>query len=415
MIKRIIFLLLLILVSCKGKEASDIQVTIVKRGTFIEELSEQGTVEAVKSISVTAPAISYRYGSLKIAKIVEDGEEVEKGDTIMIFDPSEIKRAIIQAEQQLEIAKAEYEKLKSTQQSEIEDLEADLELARISQEISKINSETAIYEPEVTKKEIKLKLESATIALNRAMEQIENKKIIHKEDLLQKSLTIKQLTSTLTDANSSMNNLFVVSPDKGITIKEENWNTGQKWAIGDQPYSGSKIIELPDLSEMRAEVKINEVDVSKVNPGQRVEIRPDAYSDSTYAGKVEAVANLAQNKDYKSKIKIFPVQIRISGQSKALLPGLTVSCKIIVSEIAGVLYIPLESLFKEQGLEYVYLKSGSGFKRRDIKTGAINTDFVIVAEGLNENDVIALSDPFLKKEDVNSKTENGKNMTTGSR
>lgn len=415
MIKRIIFLLLLALASCKGKEASDIQVTIVKRGTFIEELSEQGTVEAVKSISVTAPSISYRYGSLKIAKIVEDGEEVEKGDTIMIFDPSEIKRAIIQAEQQLEIAKAEYEKLKSTQQSEIEDLEADLELARISQEISKINSETAIYEPEVTKKEIKLKLESATISLNRAMEQIENKKIIHKEDLLQKSLTIKQLTTTLADANSSMNNLFVVSPDKGITIKEENWNTNQKWAVGDQPYSGSKIIELPDLSEMRAEVKINEVDVSKVIPGQRVEIRPDAYSDSSYTGKVESVANLAQNKDYKSKIKIFPVQIRISGQSKTLLPGLTVSCKIIVSEISGVLYIPLESLFKEQGIEYVYLKSGSGFKRRDIKTGAINTDFAIVAEGLNENDVIALTDPFLKKEDVKSKTENGKNMTTGSR
>jgi len=57
-----------------------------------------------------------------------------------------------------------------------------------------------------------------------------------------------------------------VSPDKGITIKEDNWNTGQKWAVGDQPYSGSKIIELPDLSEMRAEVKINEVDVSKVLP-----------------------------------------------------------------------------------------------------------------------------------------------------
>lgn len=412
MIRKIILLLFIILASCKGKEAPDIQVTMVKRGTFIEELTEQGTVEAVKSISVTAPAISYRYGALKIAKIVEDGEEVEKGDTIMIFDPSEIKRAIIQAEQQLEIAKAEYEKLKSTQQSEIEDLEADLELARISQEISKINSETAIYEPEVTKKEIKLKLESATIALNRAMEQIENKKVIHKEDLLQKSLTIKQLTSTLADANTSMNNLFVVSPDKGITIKEDNWNTGQKWAVGDQPYSGSKIIELPDLSEMRAEVKINEVDVSKVLPGQRVEIRPDAYSDSTYAGKVEAVANLAQNKDYKTKIKIFPIQIRITGQSKTLLPGLTVSCKIIVSEIDSVLFIPLESLFKEQGIEYVYLKSGSGFKRRDIKTGAINTDFAIVTEGVEENDEIALSNPFLKKEEVIEKSANGSKKTT---
>jgi HlyD family secretion protein len=407
MLQRIILLLIIILASCKGKETSDVQVTAVKRGTFIEELTEEGTVESVNSISVVSPAISYRYGSLKIAKIVDDGAEVNKGDTVIIFDPSEIKRAIIQAEQQLEIAKAEYEKLRSTQLSEIEDLEADLELAGISQEISKINSETSLYEPEVTKKEIQLKLESATIALNRAKEQIENKKIIHKEDLLQKSVTIRQLTSTLTDANSSMNNLFVVSPEYGITIKEENWNTGQKWAVGDQPYSGSKLIELPDLSDMRAEVKINEVDVSKVMPGQRVEIRPDAYSDSTYSAVVEAVANLAQNKDYKSKIKIFPVQIRITGKSKTLLPGLTVSCKIIVSEIDSVLFIPLESLFRDQGIEYVFIKSGSGFKRRDIKTGAVNTDFAIVTEGLEENDVVSLSDPFFKKEEVGSKTESG--------
>lgn len=413
MFRKIIFLILIILSSCSGKEVSDVQVTTVKAGTFLEELTEQGTVEAVNSISVSAPVISYRYGSLKIAKIVDDGEEVEKGDTVMVFDPSEIKRSIIQAEQQLEIAKAEYEKLKSTQQSEIEDLEADLELARISQEISRINFETSIYEPSVTKQEIALKLESATIALNRAKEQIENKKIIHREDLIQKSLTMKQLTATLAEANSSMNNLFVVSPARGIAIKEENWNTGQKWAIGDQPYSGSKLIELPDLAEMRAEVKINEVDVSKILPGQRVEIRPDAYSDSLYTAKVESVANLAQNKDYKSRIKIFPVQIRISGQSKKLLPGLSVSCKIIVNEIPNVLFIPLESLFREQGLEYVWLKSGSGFKRRDVKTGAINTDFAIITEGLEENDAIALSNPFLNKEELLEKKGNGNSKASG--
>jgi len=405
--RKMILALLIILSGCHGKETNDVQVTKVKRGVFMEEITDQGTVEAVNSISVSAPTISYRYGALKIAKIGEDGEEVEKGDTILIFDPSEIKRSIIQAEQQLEIASADYEKLKSTQQSEIEDLEADLELARLSQEISKINFETSVYEPEATKKEIKLKLESATIALERAKEQIENKKIIHKEDLIQKSLIIKQLTSTLADANRSMNSLFVVSPAKGIIIKELNWMTNQKWAVGDQPYSGSKVIELPDLSAMRAEVEINEVDISKIMPGQRVEIRPDAYSDSIYAANVESVANLAQNKDYKSKIKIFPVQISISGQSKKLLPGLTVSCKIIVSEIPDVLYIPIESLFRDQMTQYVYIKSGSGFKRNEIKTGAVNTDFVVITEGLNENDQIALSDPFLNKEEVK-----GKNMST---
>ena len=408
MIRIILAILCIFLLSCRGKNGDEIQVTTVKKGIFLEELIEQGTVEAVNSISVTAPAISYRYGSLKIAKIVEDGEEVEKGDTLIIFDPSEIKRAIIQAEQQLEIAGAEHEKLLSTQQSEIEDLEADLELARISQEISKINFETSVYEPEATKKEISLKLESATIALNRAMEQIENKRVIHKEDLIQKSLTIKQLTSTLADANSSLTSLFVVSPARGIAIKEENWNTGQKWAVGDQPYSGSKLIELPDLSGMRAEVSINEVDVSKILPGQTVEIRPDAYSDSIYTGRVESVANLAQNKDYRSKIKIFPVLIAISGESRQLLPGLTVSCRIIVNEMPDVIFIPLESLFREQGIDYVYLKSGSGYKRQNIKTGAVNTDYAVVMEGLDENDLIALSDPFIKSGDLKGPDEKGK-------
>ena len=45
------------------------------------------------------------------------------------------------------------------------------------------------------------------------------------------------------------------------------------------------------------------------------------------------VANLAQNKDNKSKIKVFPVEIVINEYNKNLLPGLTVSCRIIVDEI----------------------------------------------------------------------------------
>jgi hypothetical protein len=63
-------------------------------------------------------------------------------------------------------------------------------------------------------------------------------------------------------------------------------------------------------------------------------------------------------------------------------------------------------------MEYVFVRSGSGFKRRDIKTGAINTDFAIVTEGLDENEVIALSDPFLKKEEVKKKSDNGTTKKT---
>jgi HlyD family secretion protein len=405
MIRTVLFIVIVIAVaSCHVNDSSEIRVTAVKRGTFMEELTEQGTLAAVNSILIGAPTISYRYGSLKIAKIVDDGAEVEMGDTIIIFDPSEIRRAIIQAEQQLQIANAEYQKMISAQRSEIEDLEADFELAMISQEIAKINYETSAYEPEATRKDIQLRLETATISMNRVSEQIANRKLIHKEDLVQKSLGIRQVTSVLEDATKSLDNLFVVSPAMGVAIKKDNYSTGQKWAVGDQPYSGSTLIELPDLSAMRATVKINEVDVAKILPGQKVEIRPDAYSDSIFPSQVESVAYLAQNKDYKSKIKVFPTQISISGQSNRLLPGLTVSCRIIVNEVNDVLIVPLEAVYSDHGEQYVYVKNGTSFIKTTIKAGAVNSNFAMISEGLDEGDMVALSNPFADKQEVNEKS-----------
>ena len=404
--KIILLFLCLGLISCKGKKVvQEVQTALVKKGTFTEELTEEGSVKAVNSTNINAPNISYRYGGLKITSMAGDGKEVNKGDTVIVFDPSEIKKAIITAQQQLEIANAEFEKLKATQQSEIEDLESDLEISHISQEISKINFEQAVYESEVTKKEINLKLETANIALERAKEQIENKKKIQQEEIYQKTLNIKQLTSTLNDADRSVKSLFVISPSSGIAILKDNWMTNQKWQVGDQPYSGTSLIELPDMSAMMAEVKINEVDITKVIPGLKVEIKPDAYSDTTYNGEVTTVANLAQNKDSKSKIKIFPVQIKITGQSQNLLPGLTVSCKIIVKEISDVLYIPIDAIFKDQMDEFVYLKSSSGYKRKSVKIGSVNSDFAIVKDGLTENDELALTDPFLNKEETRDKSK----------
>ena len=403
--KSLILLVFLVLTACSSRKVQEVQTTIVKRGTFTEELTEEGTLRAVNSINISAPAISYRYGSLKITRMVEDGKEVEQGDTVIVFDPSEIKKAIINAQQQMEIAKAEYDKLKATQESEIEDLESDLEMARISQEISKITFNQAVFESEITRKEINLKLETANIALDRAREQIDNRKKIHQEELFQKNLTIKQLAVTLGDANHSISSLFVVSPSKGIAILKENWMSGRKWQMGDQPYGTTPLIDLPDLSEMLAEVKINEVDVSKITPGLKVVIKADAYSDTTYTGKVTRVANLAQNKDYNSKIKVFLAQILIEGRPANLLPGLTVSCKILIREIPDVIFVPVEAIIKSQGIEFVYIKKGSGYKRQEVKIGAINTDYAIVTEGLAENEVIALTDPFLNKQEKPSATK----------
>lgn len=385
------------LFSCKSKVKQDVQTAFVEKGIFREELLEEGTLRAVNSINITAPRISYRYGGLKIASIVEDGADVEKGDTLIIFDPSEIKKAIIDAEQRLEIQKAELDKLIATQNSEIEELEADLEISKIDLEISKINIEQSVYEAEITKKEIQLKLENARLALKRAEEQIENKKKIHKVDLFQKKINIGQLEEQLSEARETVDKLFVISPARGIAIIEKNWMSNQKWQEGDQPYSGSTLIQLPDLDDMMAEVKINEVDALKISTGLEVRVTPDAFSDTSYVGVITWIANLAQSKDRNSKIKVFPIGIHIPESNELLMPGLTVNCKIKISELSDVLLIPLDAVLQDETSEYVYVKTGSGFNRRDIIIAKYNADYACIEKGLKEDEEISLSDPFLNK------------------
>ena len=160
------------------------------------------------------------------------------------------------------------------------------------------------------------------------------------------------------------------------------------------------LIDLPDLRELRAETKINEVDISKIKLDQEVDIQLDAFSDTIYTGTVVEIASLAKYKDEKkkSKVKIFPVKILINGTSKNLMPGMTVSCKIIVNKIDNVLFIPLEAIIKEENTDYVFLKSRDTFTKREVKVGLANNDYIIIEKGLIEGDQIALSDPY-KEED----------------
>lgn len=405
-----IFMLLfcsMLLTMCNKKETQQVPIGEVKRGALFLDLYEEGEVEAIQSTDITAPRISWRYGNLKITEMIKDGQEVQAGDTLIVFDPSEVLKGIIDAESSLEIAEAEYERMIAQQQSDLEDLKAGLEVTRISHEISKIRFESSVYESDIRKKEIQLNLDKAEIALQRSKEQMENRIKIQNEEAKQKRLSINRYISNLEEARDALTQLYVISPSSGIAIVERNRSNNNKFQIGDQTWAGQPIIQLPDLSSLKATVQINEVDIAKISKDLEVEIKPDAFSDSIFSGNVKTIANLAVNKERSSKIKVFPVEIILNETDKNLLPGLTVSCRIILDKIDDVLYIPLDALQIEEDKSYVYKKKGNSFNKVEIETGKSNTDYIIVSNGLKENDKIALVNPFAEETEV----EQPENMT----
>lgn len=393
--------------SCSKKEEKEVPLGKVIKGTFTLEIFEEGEVEAVRSINITAPDISWRYGNLKMTQIIKDGTEVKAGDTLLVFDPSEVKKGVIAAEGRLGMNKAQLQKLIAQQQSDLEELKADYQVNSINQEISKIRFESAGYEANVKKKEIELNLEKANIALARAKEQIDNRVKIQKEEQKQQNLSINQDVTELAEANETLHRLYLVSPSKGIAVVNRNHSTGNKYQVGDQCWPGSPLIQLPDLTTLKATVKINEVDISKIRKGLKVEIRPDAFSDNVFTGEVNSVANLATNKDDKSSVKVFPVEILITGNIGKLLPGLTVNCRIIVGKIKNALYVPLVAVHNEGSTDYVYKKTAKGYVKTIVETGVSNADYIIITKGLEVDDKLALSDPF-KKEIKKTSTQKAK-------
>lgn len=405
---KIVFFLLfcsVLFIGCKKKEVQQVPVGKATKGTLYLDLYEEGEIEAIQSINIVAPLISWRYGNLKITELVKDGQEVKAGDTLIVFDPSEVLKGIVEAESSLEIQMAELNKMQAQQQSELEELRAGFEVARISHEISKIRFESAGYESDIKKKEIQLNLDKADIALDRAKEQIDNRIKIQREEVKQKNLTISQFQSRLVEAQETLKKLSVVTPSSGIAIISRNWSSNNKFQIGDQCWGGFPVIQLPDLSSLKAVVKINEVDVAKISKGLNVEIRPNAFSDSIFTGTVNSIANLAVNKDNSSKIKVFPVEIMLNQSDKNLLPGLTVSCRIIMDKIEDVLFIPIDALQVEGDKNFVYKKSGNSYNKIEVETGQNNTDYVVIVSGLKEGDEIALVNPFAEEAEK-EKSEN---------
>ena len=397
----------MLLTMCGNKETQQVPIGKVVRGTLFLDLYEEGEVEAIQSTNITAPRISWRYGNLKITEMVKDGQEVQTGDTLIVFDPSEVLKGIIDAESNLEIAEAEYERMIAQQQSDLEDLRAGYEVTRISHQISKIRFESSVYESDIRKKEIQLNLDKAVIALERSKEQIENRTKIQNEEVKQKILSIGRFEANLEEAHETLQKLSVISPSSGIAIIARNRSSNNKFQIGDQTWAEQSIIQLPDLSSLKAIVQINEVDIAKISKNLKVEIKPDAFSDSTFTGIVGSIANLAVNKERSSKIKVFPVEILLNETNKNLLPGLTVSCRIILDEIEDVLYIPLDALKIEGDKSYVFKKRGNSYDKVEIETGKNNADYIVVTSGLKEGDEIALIDPF----EIETEDEQPENIT----
>lgn len=325
---------------------------------------------------------------------MQEGNYVKPGEIIARFDPTEALVKLKDAEAQLEISRSNRAKLAANHQSEMAQMESDLKGSELSFELSKLNLEQMKFEAEAKRRESELQHKKNELNFEKTKQSFDSKKIIQKSEMENMDVEIRQKISELEKAKRDLDALTLISSAEGLVVYGVNWsNQGQKFQIGDQPWPGQAIVTLPDLSNMESHTFVNEVDISKVKVGQKVEVKLDAFQDSSFIGKVSNVARLGKQKDNQSTVKVFDVFVEIKGVSEILKPGMTTSNKIIIDKIEDQIFIPHEALFENENKVFVYKQDGSGFDEVDVTIGNKSDDFVVIKSGLEDGNIVTLRDP----------------------
>jgi len=391
-------LILLIGFGVGGSDNPSIASFAAKKGEFLVSVTETGEIRAANSVTLQAPRT--QYPQLQIVYMIPEGTTVKQGDVVVQFATKDVDKTIADKESELSILMSDLAKLKADQSAAVGDAEAQVQNAELQYKLSQLNLERMQFEAEIERKRAELQVEQNRIALEQAKRKIESRKIINKSELEKQLLKIDQIKNDIKKAKDDREKFTLRAPIPGLVVYEMNWQTNRKFNVGDSPWWGQGVVSLPDLSKVQAVTQVNEVDVSKVKKGQRARVKLDAFPDKEFWGSVASVATIGRTKDRTSTVKQFEVVIDIEGTDPILKPGMTTSNEVIMETIPDVVYVPIESVFEEKGQTIVYRVDGSSTKERVVKTGAKNTNYVVILEGLKEGESVALRNPKEKLEET---------------
>ncbi len=168
-----------------------------------------------------------------------------------------------------------------------------------------------------------------------------------------------------------------------------------------------------------------------VSEGQKAMIRVDALPERVFEGHVRTVAAVASQADsWISDVKLYQTLVMVDYEvlpdgtkkridNEQLKPDMTAEVTITVDTAREpVLTIPVQSIIggaEMGGKREVFVKTPTGYDRREVKLGLYNEKAVEIREGLAENEEIVLNPKVLLAADDKTKTrdDGGKNGNKG--
>jgi len=367
------------------------RIAIVERKDFSKTLRLHGIVEAVESHAIAAPRLSGQgLGTLIITRLAANGSAVHRGDVLVEFDRQAQLRVVLDKQ-------AEYRDLVD----QIKKKQADQAAARAADETELKQAEDAeqTAQLEVKKNEILSKidaeknlenLEQARATLQQLKETFDLKRQAALADLRILEIQRDRALAAVRWAQGNAEKMVIRSPVDGIAVINSTWKSGSMSDVqeGDEVRPGSSFMQVVNPGQMQVRVRVNQADIDDLDEGQNATIHLDAYPDLSFSGKVKAIAAVAQTSAFHDTVRIFTVLFFIQGTDPKLLPDLSAAVDVELQRQSAALVAPRDAIVTDNGRQYVLIRSGSSYEKREVKVGPANDVEQVILSGVEKGTVV---------------------------
>jgi HlyD family secretion protein len=355
-------------------------VARVSRNTIRSVISTNGKVEPVQNFEAHAPV-----GTTVKKVLVKEGDHVKKGELLVELDAASAQSQAAQALAQVRTSEADINSVEhGGNHEEVLTLQAELVKARGSYEsaqrnldaLKRLQQSGAASPGEVRTAQNQLDAAAAELKLLESKQEDR----YSQPEVVRVEAQHSQAQSAYTAAEDVLDQLLIRAPFDGIVyslpVKQHAWVN-----------PGDLVLQEADLSKVQVRAYVDEPDVARLAPGERIEVTWDAMPGRIWTGTVTAIP--ASVKLHGTR-NVGETTCIVSNQDFKLLPNINVGVTIVAAEHPNALTIPREALREDDSVPYVYQVVNNEIRRQNVQTSISNLTQVEVTSGIPEGALVAI-------------------------
>ncbi len=343
----------------------------VKQADMMRHIDLSGQTIADAHI-VLAPKYTGRITAVQ----AQLGDHVKAGDVLMVQDTGDLELSIRQNHAATQAAAADAVEAEASYNANYIKTQNSYEIERMKYErnqylysIGAISQDTldSVKQEYMTSKAAYEALENQSDG-SAAPASVASKQFTAEKDMY--------ATKSLEKQRSDM---YLIAPRDGII--------GYRSAeVGALASAGTKVFELIDNSHIYVDCSLSENDAAVLEPGMDLDVTIDALGQ-TYTGKLIYVSPAMDD-----TAKTYTVRIALDEDKSMIKAGLFARSQIDILQRPQTLFVPKEAIINKNGRTTVFVvKPDQTVEEREVRIGLLNDTDEEIIEGLEDGDIVALS------------------------